>query len=244
MESKDRNSLGWILIGLYPFFFFGPITVLLGYPFPPPAWRWEVPFQTVLAIAGLLPAAIGFSLGWWKRFPLWSYVYFCQAVLFFIIACGTLLDGRTNWSVDLPAMVGLLLLFVLLALLVYWTCRDLPLRDLFADIRRDWTRLSLGLIILPAMFFGSIDHEEDPILTIFVIGPGLVLLLTALLALLANSKEHRALILAAGMLLTILVRLPSGKGFYLFFWLVTAAIVFFPFLLQLLPQPHKGTPPV
>ena len=243
METKDRSSLGWILIGLYPFLFFGLITVLLTYPFPPPAWRAEAPFQTVMAAAALLPVVVGFSLGWWKRFPLWSYVYICQAVLFFLIACGTLLDGRTNWNVDLPALVGLLLFVGLLALLAYWTRRDLPLRDLFADIRRDWTRLSLGLMILPAMFFGSIDHEEDPILTIFVIGPGLVLLLTALLALLASSKDRRALILAAGMLLTILVRLPSGKWFYLFYWLVISAIVFFPFFLQLLPQPRKDSPP-
>ena len=103
----------------------------------------------------------------------------------------------------------------------------------------------VGLTV-PNFFFSSIDHDEDPVLTFFVIGPSLVFTLAALMYFILQPKSARSIVLVAGMILAILIRLPSGKWFYIAYWLGTAFIVFIPAVIDLLQQnaaPSEGTSP-
>ena len=236
-KTVDRDpgkpeSWPGVLVGLYPFFFFGPLMVWLAYSYPYPAWRMAPGSQWALAAIYMLPLVAGFAIGWLKRFPLWSYAYLCLATGYFILGSAELLDGKVDWRLYGQFVGGFFLFTGLAVLLAYLTRQDSPINDLVKDVRRDWTRLSLGLLIVPTVFFGQIEHEEDPVLTIWVIAPTLVLLFTALMAFLTPQKQRRALILVGGMVLALLVRLPSGKWFYLMFWLILSALVFAPSLID------------
>jgi hypothetical protein len=245
MNTNEQQSISlgdWmaLLAGTYPFFILGPVMVLLSYPFPPPEWRVNPAFQIgFFAVVGL-PILAGFYIGWMKRFPLWTYPYLCLVSFFEIIAGLTLATRSFAWRIYGPLLLEFFCSFALVAFLVYKTRKNLPLFHLFEDIRQDWTRLSLGLLIVPTFFFSSIDHDEDPVLTPFVIGPSLVLMLTALFGLIATEKQSRVLILAGGMLLALLLRMLSGQFFYVFYWFISSAVVFAPVLLTLIP--HRKTP--
>ncbi len=236
---QDSPSLLSVLVGLYPLIIFGPCAVLLTYPFPPPAWRLE-PVVTAIQLAGMgLPILVGFAVGWLRRFPLWSYPYI-TLVTGYLLAIILSIPSLLNWRGEyLSVGISALAILLEMAVLVLITRRDLPIARLWQDIRTDWTRLSLGLLVVPNFFFSSIDHEEDPVLTVFVIGPCLVIVLTALLYFMVQRKSVRSIILVAGMVLAILIRLPSGKWFYIYYWLVTAIIVFLPATINLLQQKAK-----
>jgi hypothetical protein len=236
LRSQESASLMSVLVLLFPFVIFGPCIVLLSYPFPPPAWRQEPAVRVIQMTAMGLPILVGFAVGWLRRFPIWSYPYtiiISGYLLAMLLSIPSLLDWRGEY---LQLLVSVLAILLVIAFLVFFTRRNLPIARLWQDIRADWTRFSLGLLMIPNVLFSSIDHDEDPVLTLFVIGPTLMITLTALAAYILQRKSARSTVLIVGMILTILIRLPSGKWFYIAYWLVTTIIVFFPAGLDLLQR--------
>ncbi len=237
MEQETRTSserINWpsVIAGVLPFLIFGPAPILLAYPYPYPEWRMSPTFLRLQTAAALLPMAVGFGIGWLKRFPPWSYPYLVLTSGFLMLGVATVLNGEIGSQDDKPFIAGLLIFSVLIIGLFFFTRSEQPLRNLVKNIQADWTRLSLGLLIIPTVMFGGVEHEEEPILTFFVLGPVLVLCFTALLALVEKTSKTRARILAGGMLLMILVRLGSGDFFYLIYWFLAFVVVFMPYLIK------------
>lgn len=225
------------LAGGLPFLYFGPLAVLLNYAYP--AWRASLAFREVVLALNLLFVAAGFSVGWLKRFPLWSYPYLCMGVCFLYFGVQIQVSRKMDSPVGIPLLAGALLF----GLLLYVTRRDSPLKDLARDVGRDWTRLSLGLLILPTLLFTVMDPEKDLLGTlVFVVGPSLALLLAAALALMAKNKPTRLVILAAGMLLMLVLRMLSGKWGFVFYWLFAVLVVFSPYMVELWARSSQANP--
>jgi hypothetical protein len=72
-----------------------------------------------------------------------------------------------------------------------------PLHSLYRGIRQDWTRLSFGLFTGMLVLFGGggIDFDEDPIFTLNVFMPSLIVLAGALIYLRSTTKAQRILAL-------------------------------------------------
>lgn len=225
------------LAGALPFLYFGPLAVLLDYAYP--AWRASLAFRDSVLALSLLFVAAGFSVGWLKRFPLWSYPYLCLGVCFLYFG----VQIQVSEKMDSPLGILLLAGALLIGLLIYGTRRDSPLKDLARDVGRDWTRLSLGLLILPTLLFTVMDPEKDLLSTlVFVVGPTLALLLAAALALMAQNKPTRLGILAAGMLLVLVLRLLSGMWGFVFYWLFAVLVVFSPYMVELWARSGQARP--
>jgi hypothetical protein len=241
MNKKWWGNLFPVLAGLYPFFYFGPLMVLLGYPYPPPAWHSTLAFQLAIILLSTVPIGAGLALGWLKRFPLWSYAYVCLVVFFLITGTVSLFSGPLDFGPNTLVLVAWILALLLAGGLFYITRHNSPLPGLWVQIRADWTRLSLGMLVLPAVLFGAIDHDETPVLTGLVIAPGVVLLLTALLGLLARSKRERLVILALGLVLALVISLVNEQMVMLFYWLFAVGFVFAPAAVELRGRGAKGS---
>jgi hypothetical protein len=87
------------------------------------------------------------------------------------------------------------------------------------------------------------DPEKDLLGTlVFVVGPTLALLLAAVLALMVQNKPTRLVILAAGMLLMLVLRMLSGKWGFVFYWLFAVLVVFSPYMVELWARSSQANP--
>jgi hypothetical protein len=244
--ALDDHPSPWLgtLIGALPFLLFGPITVLLAYPYSYPR------FVALVNIIYPLVMLIGLAAGWRARWPRWSFSY--------LTACALLLDFQINelrnWiTLAVPRAFGLqptwllgglayslsLALFVLVpALALVLICTVRWLRPLYLSIRRDWTQLSFGLSVATAFMLSGIDHEEDARLTLAVILPGVIVLLSAVAHLRSTNKIQRVLSLALGLLVALAVS-TWRHWYYPIYGAFLAVIVFLPALLELLRLQSK-----
>lgn len=243
MSAKAGDEhISWMeaLAGLWPFLLAGPIGVLLAYPYPSPAWRSAPWAQLLMGAAYVLPLLIGLGIGWLRKWPRWAYPYLGLVLLIL----GTLIsypitrlvfDVGPEWPYwpQFAITTGShALVFGALALSARaWR----PLQPLYQSFRRDWTQLSFGLFLSAGVLFGSIDHEEDPRLTLFVLLPPLIIMLGALAYLVSANKAQRLLALLISLVAAVGVRAADGKLFYSEYALQMAAITFIPALLELLP---------
>ena len=250
--ALDDHPSPWLgtLIGALPFLMFGPITVLLAYPYPYPAWRTSEGFVALVRIVYPLVMLIGLAAGWRARWPRWSFPYLSVGIVF--------LDG---WIAQLgrwiaqsvaPRVFGLgqewplfgqlvhdLAFFALVPAMVFVLMRTVRwLRPLYLRIRQDWTQLSFGLSVASAFMLSGIDHEEDPRLTLAVILPGVIVLLSAVAYLRSTNKIQRSLSLLLGLLVAVAVS-ALRHWFYLLYGTILAGIVFLPALLESLRPQSK-----
>ena len=239
----DERPGRWteVLAGIWPFLIWGPGAVILAY-LPVPIRRYWGAIPGIFVFA--LPILIGMGIGWIKKFPRWSYPY-VGLVLGSLAALGlnplfSLIFQRGSVWPAWPQILIVLGYSILACGLLLLTARRWhPLQPLYQGIRQDWTQLSFGLFPLAAVLFGGIDHDEDPVLTFYVIAPTILLALGALLYLRSTAKAQRILTLLFSLLLAVAVRLVGGKFFYGLFGTIAAAIIFIPALLELLTPLDK-----
>jgi hypothetical protein len=241
LETGDVR-ISWLqaLAGLWPFLLAGPISVLLSYPYPSPAWQSIAWAEILIGAAFGLPLLLGLGIGWIKEWPRWAYPYLGVVLL----TLGTLVSYPITrlvfevgpewpfWPQFAITTGSHALVLTALALSARaWR----PLHPLYQSLRRDWTQLSFGMLLSAGFLFGIIDHEEDPILTLFVFLPPVIIVLGALAYLLGASKAQRILAMLISLVLAVGVRAAEGKLFYGEYALQMAAIMSIPALLEFLP---------
>ncbi len=86
------------------------------------------------------------------------------------------------------------------------------------------------------LLFAGIDHDEDPVLTLPVFLPSLILLLGAGMYLRSATKASRALAMFISLTPATIIRISDGKIFYGLIVIPMGMIVFVPALLELLPS--------
>ena len=256
----DDHPSSWLetLLGALPFLLFGPITVLLAYPNPPPAWRTSEGFVALVRIIYPLVVLVGLGAGWRARWPRWSFPHLCVGILFLDVWIAQ--SGGWIAQSVVPRVFGLeqewprfgqfvhdmvffaLLpaFFVLVPAIAFALMRTgRGLRPLFLSIRQDWTQLSFGLSVASAYMLSGADYDEDPRLTLAVILPGVIILSSAVAYLCSANKTQRILSLLLGLLVAVAVSI-WRHGFYLIYGAFLAGMVFLPALLELL-RPQSRT---
>jgi hypothetical protein len=242
IETGDER-ISWLeaLAGLWPFLLVGPASVLLSYPYPLPAWR-STPWGQALVVAAYgLPLLIGLGIGWLRKWPRWAYPYLSVVLLVLGYVVSYMLTQRVfevgpEWPYWPRFVINTGSHALVLSALALSARAWRPLQPLYQSFRRDWTQLSFGLFLSVGILFGSIDRQEDPSLTLFVLLPPLIVLLGALAYLLSSNKAHRILAMLISLALAVGVRVADGKLFYGEYALEMAAICSLPALLELLPS--------
>jgi len=236
-----NERLSWLetLAGLWPFLLFGPVSVLLAYPYPMPDWRTVLSRRILIACVSLFP--LGLGIGWFKRWPRWSYTYL--GLVLIVVGLSVVnavfrlvFEVGPEWPVWPQAMIAIGVFALTMGVLLLAARAWRPLWSLYQGVRRDWTRLSFGLFLGAGILFGLIEHEEDPALTAFVFLPSLIVSLGAFAYLRSATKAQRILALLTSLALAIGVRAAGGKLFYGGYGAVLGAIIFIPALLELLPS--------
>jgi len=160
-------------------------------------------------IAWLLVAAIGYCVGWIKRFPRWSYPYTTQMVLFslFLMRAATpglrifgYTFGRSDpwgWRAWLPAILA-----TIIALIVTRSLQ--PIGSFFQNIWEDWTLGTFALFsLLPLIVFVVYD-EMDRLYTLYcMVALALLMIGTVLIYMRSRTMQQRAITLALGTLLVV-----------------------------------------
>lgn len=253
-EHIDSRPLSWFetLIGLLPFFVFGPLNVWLAFPFPYPEGsvaRWFFASQTPLfVVGGLAGLAVGWVTGWRR----WVFPYLGLGIL---VSAGWIVSESTRWvyatglSREIPfigqvvmtwasfALVVAAFAVVLLAVAVLMRTVG-SIRLLYLRLVRDWTQLSFGLSIIAAILLGGVDHEEDRNLTLLLVLPSVAALLTALFYLRSRTPRQRAWMLVFGFALAFALG-TARAPYYILYAVILLPIVFVPLLFELLPR-QKG----
>ncbi len=243
------RPLSWpeTLIGLFPFFLFGPLAVWLAYPYPYPRDSLSAWFVGIWVPLYLLCALFGLVVGWitgWRR---WSFPYLGLG----IYAVGGLILSAINalmWrfasslkqDLSWPELVLLpiagfaliLCAFTLLLLVAFLLARVVVrFRMLYLRIRQDWTLLSFGLSIGATIAMG-VEHEEDPAMTILVILPSLTVFCSALTYLRSTSRIGRVGSLLVGLALAVALSL-LRHGWFIVYAAILIPIIFLPALFEL-----------
>ncbi len=247
--GAERSSWGETLAGLWPFLFLGPVSVIIMYMTVPAWFQYSEDPKYLLFIVFVLSMLVGLGVGWAKGWPRWSYPYLGFAMIVGGLAIGGTVSSMVftvgpEWPV-LPQVliaVGVFGLTVGILTLIARAWR--PLHSLYRSIRQDWTRLSFGLFPAVLVIFGTVDLDEDPIFTLNVFVPSLIVLAGALVYLHSTTKAQRVLALLVSLTLAVAVRVVGGNIFYATYYAtygaVVGVIVFIPALLELLPRPAKS----
>lgn len=253
-----ERPLSWreTLMGLFPFFLFGPLHIWLTYPYPYPAESvsgWFEAVQIQLFVLCLLFGLVAGAATGWRR---WSFPYVgmglwmvgawilsqCNRWLYAAVPRREL--GLHEQLLFMAGGFALILGVFALALLVGFLLTRVvgALQMLYARIRQDWTQLSFGLYIAAAFILGGgIEHEEDPTLTILVILPGVTVLLSALAYLRSTTRSRRLGSLVLGLALGLALSI-ARHGFYIVFGVILVPIIFFPALFELWPRQNRPIP--
>jgi hypothetical protein len=244
--ALDEHPSSWLgtLIGALPFLLFGPITVLLAYPYS------HLRSAVLLNIIYPLVLLIGLAAGWSAKWPRWSFPYLCVGILlcdhWIAQSIGQLIQSGVprvfgldqEWTM-VGQFVQSLAFYVLVPAAVLLLMRRIGwLRPLYLRIRQDWTQLSFGLLIVGALMLGGVDYDEDPRLTLAVILPGVIVLSSAVAHLRSTNKTQRVLSLLLGLLIAVAVGI-WRHWYYILYGMFLAAIVFLPAVLELSRPPSK-----
>ncbi len=245
--GDGRSSWGETLAGIWPFLFLGPVSVIVAY-LTMPAWFQYSETPKYLSIVFVLSMLVGLGVGWAKGWPRWSYPYLGFAMVVGGLAIGGTVSSMVftvgpEWPVLPQVLIAVGAFGLIVGILTLIARAWRPLHSLYRGIRQDWTRLSFGLFTVVSGLFGAIDLDEDPIFTLNVFVPSLILLVGALVYLRSTTKAQRILALLVSLVLAVAVRVVVGKIFYATYGAVTGVIIFIPALLDLLPQPSRSMQP-
>ena len=240
--GDERSSWGETLAGLWPFLL-GPVSVIMAY-LTMPAWFQYSETPKYLSIIFVLSMLVGLGMGWAKGWPRWSYPYIGFAMVVGGLAIGGTVSSMVftvgpEWPVLPQVLIAVGAFGLIVGILTLIARAWRPLHSLYRGIRQDWTRLSFGLFTVVSVLFGGIDLDEDPIFTLNVFVPSLILLVGALVYLRSTTKAQRMLALLVSLILAVAVRVVGGKIFYGTYGAVVGVIVLIPALLELLPRPAQ-----
>lgn len=204
-STSDQTPWRVALLSLLPFFLGG--TLHLALSFQPewtprqgsPLYLWFLLLSTLVVLAGCI-------LGIAKKFPRWAYPY-----PFYLAFSLDILVGYAGYVLQLSFNLRnsfLLYLAVILVVLL------LPsLRSFYNHIRQDWTLLSYGLYGFAFYLLSGVDFDETPQLTILVLLPSLLSLVSALAHLRIRLAPVRIAALLLGSYVAILLwLLPIFQG--------------------------------
>lgn len=209
-ESR-RDSWPSVLAGL-ALFALGGLHLILGeipheWAIPP----WVPGLRRATFLGTLLLPAVGFSIGWVKGFPRWSYPHLGYLLLTSwymtdVATPGLRLFGHTfgrndlwGWRAWIPFLVA-----VAVALPITRSLR--PILKLFRDVWQDWTRLCFGLFgSMPLLVALSFDEVDRLVSLPFMVILTLVMMGTALVVLRSTHQRPRALALLVGITVAVTV---------------------------------------
>jgi hypothetical protein len=160
-------------------------------------------------IGWLLVAATGYSIGWIKKFPRWSYPYTTQMVLFSLYLMRASTPGLQifgypfgssdawGWRAWLPA--------ILATLVALFVTRSLqPIGAFLQNIWEDWTLSVFALYSLLPLIIFVIYDEMDRLYTLYcMVALSLMMIGTVLLYMRSHTFQQRAITLAIGTLLAV-----------------------------------------
>ena len=145
-----------------------------------------------LALAGLL-------IGWIRGFPLWSYSYLGWSLVLAWSNTNMVVYGvKWGYRIWIPLAIT-----VLIALL--WTRSLQPIKQLFRDTWKDWTRLSLTMYVPGAWMFMIYDENHHPDLLAFMLASTLVTAGAAWFFLRSSNIRGRNLTIVAGFMIAMIV---------------------------------------
>jgi hypothetical protein len=193
---------------------------------------------------------IGLAAGWRAKWPRWSFPYLCVSILlcdhWIAQSVGQLVQSviprvfglEQEWTM-FGQFVQSLAFYVLVPVTVLMLMRRIGwLRPLYLRIRQDWTQLSFGLSVVSALMLSGVDYDEDPLFTLAVILPGVIVLLSAVAHLRSTNKSQRVLSLLLGLIVAVAVSI-WRHWYYILYGMFLAAIVFLPAVLESLRPQSK-----
>ena len=218
-DNPPENWLG-VAAGLVIFLIADLMLILNEIPLAaqPASWAWTL---RILSIWGMiLVPAVGFTIGWIKSFPRWTYPYVPLAVFYSLYIAnastpgftffGYPTFGRQLWG--LRAFIPLLL-GGLIAWLVTRSFK--PLKRFFTQIGEDWTLGSYALSgTLPLVIFIAYDEMDQAysLINIFIL-TALQLLMT-LICLRSQSSRRRRFAVGIGIPLILVYTAISTTLFW------------------------------
>lgn len=219
--SQEAKLSSWgKLAALLPFFAWGALCLYKAVIdiFP----EVSVPIRLYqLSLAVHLFTLVWLGVGWWLKFPSWSYLYAGLAITFsanwaglamngwYLLGFYFLEDSRWSWRAWLP--------FLALVVLMLLITRSLqPLRQFFIGMWMDWSRLSLALYgwlvsLLIGVTLDSIEFTYElwqPVFMVIAFIGGLYLYLGA------ESPWKRALGLDLGLFVGVVGAILIDQIFY------------------------------
>ena len=148
--------------------------------------------------AGYVIVLVGFTAGWVKDFPRWSYAYILSVPLLSLLA-GAI---RMN-STESLVWRSLIFLGVAAAIAVVLTRSLRPLTRLVQGVREDWTRLSFALYsLMPIVVWIAFDEISDRFELPFMVALNLILAGGALAYMRSVGPLRRALVLVDALALS------------------------------------------
>ena len=243
--SSKNPSPSWmqLLAGVLPFVIFGPVMILLTYPYPYPDYRQETWWKVLMPTVYILPILLGLVIGAIRRFPAWAYPYAGVLLSFLALAFSMIVlpiafqnNQELYWSLWFQIPVAAVMVWLVSALVLLLARFVRFLYPLYVAVRRDWTRLSFALCMIPTIFSSMIDHEEEPVLTLSMFLSTVCLVLGALAYLLSRTHRQRLLSLLVGLGLAVIFRTLDGEFVMAAYMLWGALVALTPSLLGLLPR--------
>ena len=244
IETKlGEERLSWIglLLGIWHFFFAGPLMAIL--PYLPRSTAQLFNINSPLWLATVyLSIIIGIYLGWRKNFPRWVYPYMVIpfVVIVFLLSSrlGRLIPrGFNPWIAS-----ALLLIFILGsgAAVLFLLSRIPFTRKIFNDVRTDWTRLSFGMVVFLAFTSGFYGGDHLPPFTPAVWLPSVIVVLGAVAYLLSRTRILRFIMLTATIGIVFLEKMiiANDETWALLPNLILLSLIFSPMLVGLFPHPR------
>ncbi len=234
--GKERFSWSGLLLGLWPFLFLGPVMAVV--PYLPLNSSKNFYFNSPLWLAVVaLSMLIGIYVGWRMGFPRWVYPYLVP--LFFIIVV-PLLDWLEQWLPNnySPWVDVAFILIVILgigALAIFLLNRFHLTRNIYNDVRNDWTRLSFGILVFMALYTGIYTGDHLPPFSLAILLPSVLVFLGAVMYLLSPNQLWRSITLIAtfGTALLIKVLVPNEERWSIWAALIMVLIFLSPMLMGL-----------
>jgi hypothetical protein len=239
-------SISWqeLLAGALPFIIFGPVTILLAFPYPYPEYRFSAAWRILIICLYVIPILLGLVAGATKRFPSWAYPYVGMLLSILTLAIAEIVipfifqkHQELIYSLWFQIPVGAAIVWLTAAVILGLARLSHFLAPLYENVRRDWTRLSLALCMIPTIFSGMIDHDEEPVLTLAMFLSTACLVLGALAYLLSRTQRLRFLSLLGGLGLAIIFRTLDGVLVVALYMLWGAFVALIPCALDLLQHP-------
>ena len=179
----------------------------------PPQWEigWLQQFSMLFfPLFFLLPPGF-YAAGWVKGFPAWSYPWVAHALVWSLYMMNVATPGLrifnyTFGSNDLWLWRAWIPFLVATAIALLITRSFQPVRDLFTNAWRDWTRVTFALFgFMPLVVMIAFDEIDRLYTFYFMVLLAVVMPASALAYLRSRSTRQQALALFSGIFITVMI---------------------------------------